>query len=120
MNAPNLDMFLTLTSPDNQGPAHITPPVDTPSLPELARLQREPLNDLQHSLMVAVAQLPLSADEATVRAQIERLRAGEMVPIERIESLVAHLGGDLLGGDVLRENARHFIKQRLNQLFGSL
>ena len=61
-----------------------------------------------------------SADPATVAAHIARLRAGETVPIERIESLVAHLGGDLLGGDVLRENARHFIKQRLNQLFGSL
>jgi phospholipase C len=119
-NAPNLDMFLTLASPDNQGPAHIAPPVDTPSLPELARLQREPLNDLQHSLMVAAAQLPVAADAATVAAHIARLRAGEVVPLERIESLVAHLGGDLLGGDVLRENARHFVKQRLNQLFGSL
>ena len=120
-NAPSLDLALTLAQPSNQGPDPAAIPVSTytPSLIEVAQAQREQINDLQHSLMIAAAHLPTSAGAAL--AHIAALKSGAMSPsIDRIESHVLSLGGDLIHGDVRREDARHFIKQRLSQLFGSM
>jgi phospholipase C len=121
VNAPSLDLALTLATPSNQGPDPADIPVSTytPSLVEIARAQREDLNDFQHSLMVTAAHLPTNAGSAL--AHIAALKSGAVSPsIDRIESYIVNLGGDVFSGDLTRENARHFVKQRLSQLFGSL
>jgi len=84
--------------------------------PEVAQAQREQINDLQHSFMVAAAHLPTNAGAAL--AHIAALRSGAVSPsIDRIESRVLDLASDAIHGDIRREDARHFIKQRLTQLF---
>jgi phospholipase C len=127
VNAPSLDQALTLATPSNQGPDPASIPVSpyTPTFPEIARAQLDDLNDFQHSLMVAAAHLPTDAATAAVAAHIAGLKTGLLTQsVDDIEAHVAKLGTALGGADgsdgVAREDARHFVKQRLNQLFGSL
>jgi phospholipase C len=120
-NAPSLDLALTLAQPTNQGldPANIPVSTYKPSLIEIFQAQREQINDLQHSLMVTAAHLPTNAGAAL--AHIAALKSGAVSPsIDRIESHILDFTGDPLHGDLRREDARHFIKQRLSQLFGSM
>ncbi|HXW26854.1 MAG TPA: alkaline phosphatase family protein [Xanthobacteraceae bacterium] len=123
-NAPSLDQILTLDSPGNMGPPHIDALPYTPTLPEIASAQLDDLNDLQRSLMVAAAHLPKDAAAEAVAAHIANLKAGLVPSIADIEAHVSRLGAALgepaAGPGLLRENARHFVKQRLNQLFGSM
>lgn len=101
--APTLDLALTLDRPDNLGPPRIDALPFTPSLPEIARAQFQSLNDLQHSLMVAAAHLPTSAHE--IGPHLALLTAGATIDVP---------------ANVTCQDARHLIKQRLSQLFGSL